>query len=367
MVFYGKIADNVTAYVHYLRHQQGLSYRQIAKKVKISKSSAERIAKTPIQHSSNSKAKGNKDGKRGGRPKVLSARDERHLQRELRKLQESGGTFYINDVMKNAGITTDDASVRSVSRYFNTQKYGFFVTRKKGLLSESDLRQRVAFAKKIRKKYPPNFWTEDVAFYLDGVAFVYKTNPAEQARAPGARTWRKRSQGLKRGCTSKGRKEGTGGRYVRLIVAISYGKGIIVCEPYQKMSGAYFASFIRRNFEHMFEDADKDSSTWVQDGDPSQNSRAAQSAMKDVNAHLLSIPPRSPDLNPIENMFHLVHKKLSDGALRSDICKETFEEFEKRVIDTLYSISLDTINKTIESMDKRLKDIIENHGCRLKY
>ena len=102
MVFYGKIADNVTAYVHYLRHQQGLSYRQIAKKVKISKSSAERIAKTPIQHSSNSKAKGNKDGKRGGRPKVLSARDERHLQRELRKLQESGGTFYINDVMKNA-------------------------------------------------------------------------------------------------------------------------------------------------------------------------------------------------------------------------------------------------------------------------
>jgi len=366
MVFQGKISPEVRAYVHLLRFQQGLSYRQIAKKVNISSSSAERIAKSPIHHGSKCGVPKN-DGNKIGRPKVLSARDERHLQRELTKLQDCGGTFHINDIMINAGVTTEDASVRSVSRHFNKKQYGFYITRKKGLLSKRDLRQRVSFAKKIRKKYPPNFWTDDVAFYLDGVAFVYKTNPAEQARAPGARIWRKRSQGLKRGCTSKGRKEGTGGRYVRLIVAISYGKGIIVCEPYKKMSGGYFASFIRRYFEDMFLDSGKDSSTWVQDGDPSQNSRAAQNAMKDVKANLLSIPPRSPDLNPIENLFNVVHKELSYGALRSDIRKETFEEFEKRVIDTMYSISVDTIDKTIASMDKRLKDIIKSRGCRLKY
>jgi hypothetical protein len=217
------------------------------------------------------------------------------------------------------------------------------------------------------KKYPAHFWTHDVAFYLDGVSFVYKTNPAEQARAPGSRIWRKRSHGLKRGCTSKGRKEGTGGKYVRLMVAISYGKGIIVCEPYKNMSGEYFVSFIRKNFEDMFDDAGKDSFTWIQDGDPSQNSKIAQCAMKDVNAKLLSIPPRSPDINPIENVFHLVHKRLSEDALEKEIGKETIQDFEKRVIDSLYSIPHDTINNTIASMDKRLRKIIRNKGCRIKY
>ena len=40
---------------------------------------------------------------------------------------------------------------------------------------------------------------------------------------------------------------------------------------------------------------------------------------------------------------------------------------KKHVIYTLYFISMETINKTIEYMDKRLKDIIQNCGCRLKY
>lgn len=302
-----------------------------------------------------------------GRRRLLTPRDERHLERELLNLQESGGTFHVCDVMKKAGLTTSDISVRSVSRHLNKKNYGYYQTRKKGLLSQNDLKQRVSFARKMTKKYPPRFWTHEVAFYLDGVAFVYKTNPAEQARAPGSRIWRKRSQGLKRGCTSKGRKEGTGGNYVRLIVAISYGKGIVVCEPYQRMCGDYFASFIRNNFEDMFDDAGKDSCTWIQDGDPSQNSKAAQRAMEDVNAKLLSIPPRSPDINPIENIFHLTHRKLSQDALERSIDRETLQDFEKRVIESLYSIPLDTINKTIASMDKRLHEIIRNNGCRIKY
>ena len=45
---------------------------------------------------------------------------------------------------------------------------------------------------------------------------------------------------------------GTGGRVLKLMVAISYGKGVIVCEPYEKMCGKYFSNFIDRNFDIMF-------------------------------------------------------------------------------------------------------------------
>ena len=67
---------------------------------------------------------------------------------------------------------------------------------------------------------------------------------------------------------------------LKLVVAISYGKGVNICEPYEKMTGAYFSYFIDRNFNTMFQTADKrNSCIWVQDGDPSQNSALAKSAM----------------------------------------------------------------------------------------
>ena len=46
----------------------------------------------------------------------------------------------------------------------------------------------------------------------------------------------KRSLGLAPGCIAKGHKEGTGGKVLRLMVAISYNKGAICCEPYEKIS-----------------------------------------------------------------------------------------------------------------------------------
>ena len=66
-----------------------------------------------------------------------------------------------------------------------------------------------------------------MAFYLDAVSFTYKRNPLDQARAPKSQIWRKRGEGLTTGCLAKGKKEGTGGKYVRPIVAISYCKGVI--------------------------------------------------------------------------------------------------------------------------------------------
>ena len=69
---------------------------------------------------------------------------------------------------------------------------------------------------------------------------------------------------------------------------------------------------------------------FVQDGDPSQNSAAARRAFSQVGAFTFSIPPRSPDLNPIENLFHLVSKQLQKDALDMQITRETFAQFSDR-------------------------------------
>ena len=73
---------------------------------------------------------------------------------------------------------------------------------------------------------------------------------------------------------------------------------------------------------------------WIQDGDPSRNCAAARTAFKDINASLM-FPPRSPDMNPIETLFHLVRKKLNKQAISNRITKETYEQFSERVVRTI--------------------------------
>ena len=53
---------------------------------------------------------------------------------------------------------------------------------------------------------------------------------------------------------------------------------------------------------------------WLQDRDPSRNSKSVHDAMARCHSEVLKIPPRSPDLNPIENIFHIVSRKLEKDA-----------------------------------------------------
>ncbi len=48
--------------------------------------------------------------------------------------------------------------------------------------------------------------------------------------------------------------------------------------------------------------------------DPSQRSKTAWKAMNKAGATLFTVPPRSPDLNPIENLFHIVKKSAGYDA-----------------------------------------------------
>jgi len=41
----------------------------------------------------------------------------------------------------------------------------------------------------------------------------------------------------------------------------------------------------------------------------------------------MAIPPRSLDLNPLENIFDLVKRMLQQDATKKDITFETYQEF----------------------------------------
>lgn len=292
--------------------------------------------------------------------------DERNILRVIRILRkELGNSFTSGTVRKEAGVA--HVKKRTVRHYLNKNGYYFRHSRKKGLVTQKDRLNHVKFARKVLTRLTSEFWKEGVSFYLDGVGFVHKTNPSEQARYNGNMAYRLKSEGL--ALSSKGKKEGVNGKVANFFVAISYKKGVVLCEQYlEQLNGENFSKFVRQHFPAAFKKSSNPKGMlFLQDGDPTQNSRKAKKAFDDVGCRMFSIPARSPDINPIENMFNNVRKRLGQDTIDKRIEYETYEEFSKRVRRTLLNFPTDIIDNTIESLPKRMKLILKGKGYRTKY
>ena len=106
---------------------------------------------------------------------------------------------------------------------------------------------------------------------------------------------------------------------------------------------------------------------FIMGNDPSQTSPATKLALESIEESFHEIPPRSPDLNPIENIFHLVMRHLVREAICRSIVRESFDKFNVRVLEAFGNIPVETIDKTISSMIRRIMAVLAFQGERIKY
>ena len=133
------------------------------------------------------------------------------------------------------------------------------------------------------------------------------------------------------------------------------------------MNGAYYASLVRRNFPAALKKSCNPKARRILvDGDPSQNSKLAKDAIGRIGGKRFLIPARSPDLNPIENLFHLVRKKLHKQVRKQKIVQESKEQFTDRVKKLMETFCKEEINTIIESMQRRIDMIMKRRGQRIK-
>ena len=177
-----KLYPETRAYGRLLLKEGKLSIREISERIGVSKSSVQRLRNCNFNQPPPTPAP------KTGRPQKLTTREKRHILRSVHHLRRTQGTFTSGRVMEDAGISKANVSGRTVTRFLNNEGYYFMNARQKGILSPQDLRKWVMYAKKIKGTsggtYPLTIWTEGIAFYLDGVNFVYKTKPKDQAVAP---------------------------------------------------------------------------------------------------------------------------------------------------------------------------------------
>lgn len=256
---------------------------------------------------------------------------------------------------------------------------------------------------------------------------MHKLRPKAEGQAARARCWLKKSERLL--VTGKGHHEGStsGARVLHYVVGISYGRGIVLCKRYSdRWSGASFSRFIKDTLPQTFLLTTKARRVLLQDNDPAQtreihsvpstpinlstkliislkgfpsvndstcrpgglickkknilknifvgevgtghlDSRAAMTALRSIGAAQLVIPARSPDLNPVENVFHLTKSALSAQAVERNILFEEEEAYDRRVVETLHLTASKYADPCIASMPKRIAQIIRLGGCRSSY
>ena len=157
---------------------------------------------------------------------------------------------------------------------------------------------------------------------------------------------------MKGECVAKGRKAGSGGKVAQFMVATSYHKSVLTWEQLEKMKGVHFEGFIHLDCKSMSQNSINSTVFYL--FKMSQKLKIANMEVAKHGIKQISIPARSPDLNPIQNSFNVVEQKLGKDAVTRNSIWATMMEYP-----------VTEIEKIIKSMGKRITIVIKNKGRRL--
>ena len=77
-------------------------------------------------------------------------------------------------------------------------------------------------------------------------------------------------------------------------------------QPDVNFNGVKYKEFVKKHCPSALENSTNPNKLVLQDGHPVQQSKQAHQAYDAIVCKVFSVPARSPDLNPMENIFYLV-------------------------------------------------------------
>ncbi len=116
--------------------------------------------------------------------------------------------------------------------------------------------------------------------------------------------------------------------------------------------------FMLPSADQLFKDADF---IFQQDLAPAHTAKSTKSWLNDHGVGVLDWPANSPDLNPIENLWGIVRRKLRNKRPKNA------DELKATVKETWASIPPQQCHKLITSMPRRIEAVIKAKGAPTKY
>ncbi len=115
--------------------------------------------------------------------------------------------------------------------------------------------------------------------------------------------------------------------------------------------------FMLPSADQLFKDADF---IFQQDLAPAHTAKSTKSWLNNIGVGVLDWPANSPELNPIENIWGIVKRKVRNKRPNADELKATVKE-------TWASIPPQQCQKLITSMPRRIEAVIKAKGASTKY
>lgn len=100
---------------------------------------------------------------------------------------------------------------------------------------------------------------------------------------------------------------------------------------------------------------------FYQDNDPKHKAHNVRLWLLYNCPHVMETPPQSPDINPIENLWDYLGKRLQNREISNK------NQLKTVLLEEWRNISPDYCKKLVQSMQTRLKMVILNKGMHTKY
>lgn len=312
--------------------KKGRSYGEIAKEIKRSKCAVHNFLNNSLN---------NRQKKRVGRKKKLSDRQRRSILRTAsnRSISSSG-------IKNQLGL---NVSRWTVNRVLQSAPNLVLMKKKKSPpLKPIHKENRLGWAKDHmtwNQEWKNVVWSDEKKFNFDGPdGFSYYWHDIRKEE----QLFSKRNQG---------------GGSVMVWASFGWNGKSEICFIDERMNAENYRQLLNDHLTHIGSTIGGDKWIFQQDNAPIHRANANINWFKSRKIDVLPWPAYSPDLNPIENLWGILVRKVYEGGRQF----YRTNDLKKAIEDCWAKIELHVLQNLVESMPNRIFQVIRLNGAKTKY
>lgn len=286
---------------------------------------------------------------RTGRPTIMTNRDVRHLTRILKKDRKVNLQELHEDFVNS---TSTDVCTKTLSNCLHKEGFHDRVGVRKPFVSEKNRKIRLAWAKERKgwvDEWESVIWSDESKFEL--------------FRGNGKRcVWRQPKEKYNVDCLIPTVKSGQQGVMVWGCFANHYLGPLVKLEG--KVTGAVYVDILKNYLLPFLDDLDYQENYLFQDDNaPIHTARIVKSWKEENEVNSIPWPAQSPDLNPIENLWDELERRVRAHIPLPKNKENLWEILEEEWLN----IDVNKYQNLVDSMPRRIAAVIENKGYPTKY
>ena len=239
--------------------------------------------------------------------------------------------------------------------------YGLHRLRNKRALDPATKKKRVQWAREHAGRRPA--WWTNRGFADAHYWYLPRTAAEAAATSSKSSVYRKRTEGANPKFHGRRVTEYKQGRRVGIWGVLGSEGLSVAFLPAGRITGESHAAIVRRYY-----------ASWVggcpavfHDGERALHGPAPKAAYRSVGVPCATLPPYSPDLNPIENVWALVDGRLAATAPKGFEREKAFRRRVRNAISWINRRRAEALRKAVASMPRRLELVAEGKGAMTPY